>query len=217
MMKTKLLILSILFIMPIQAQAALDNVALNKAVTLGTTGDVFFNYPSPSNNPAAASTLTDGIYQPTNVDWRDGTVYWGDAYSGEHWVEINLGGTYEISGFKAQLNENDYYTLFYKDSGGFWQTAWTIGWQLPCCMQARETTLITPILTSALKLEGFFDDGSNPFDVQPYGYSSDNLFSVAEIEAFGVPVNEYPIPEPATLGLLGLGLLGLGLSRRRKA
>ena len=26
-----------------------------------------------------------------------------------------------------------------------------------------------------------------------------------------------PVPEPATLGLLGLGLLGLGLSRRRKA
>lgn len=215
-MKTKFMMLSLLFILPMPAHAFVENVALNKTVTLGSSGAAFFNVtPDAGYNPAAASTVTDGIYRPTGVDWKDGTVFWADSTPGEHWVEINLGGVYEISGFKAQLNENDYYNLFYLDSGGQWQMAWTIGWQLPCCMQTRETSLISPILTSALKLEGFFEDGTNPYQT-PYGYSSDNLFSVAEIEALGVPANESPVPEPAALALLGAGMLALGLARKSR-
>ena len=212
-MKTASMLLSLLFALPIQALAAVENVALNKTVTLGTSGAVFFNVsPDAGYNPAEASTVTDGVLRPTGVDWKDGTVFWADSYAGEHWVEISLGGLYEISGFNAQLNENDYYTLFYRDSGGQWQTAWTIGWGAGCCMQTRETSLGATILTSALKLEGYFNDGgTNPF---PTPYVSDNLFSVAEIQAFGVLADDTPVPEPAALALVGLGLLALSHTRR---
>lgn len=214
-MKSILAVIVAMIFVPPYAQASI-NVALNKPVTLVTSGASFYNVnPDAGYNPAPGSSVTDGLYRPTGVDWKDGTVFWADSYAGEHYVEIALGGMFEISGFKVQLNENDYYSLYYMGAGGNWMPAWTIGQVLSCCMQVRQTTLANPIITSALKLEGFFEDGTNPFG-STIGYSSDNLFSVAEVEAYGVQSQVNPMPEPTSVALIGLGLLGLAALRYRR-
>jgi hypothetical protein len=42
------------------------------------------------------------------------------------------------------------------------------------------------------------------------------IFTVKHIQVSGFSPNEVPVPEPATLGLMGLGLLGVGVSGRKR-
>lgn len=190
------------------------NVALNKTVSLNTSANPFFNvYPDSAYNPALPATVVDNIYVQNNVDWKNGTVFWADTIAGEHWIEINLGTPYTITGFKVQANENDFYNLYYLNSSNTWTLAWLIPQDVShgSGMPIRDVTLSTPIITSKLKFEGYFDDGTNPLGGY-IGYTSDNLFSVSEIQAYGSAATG--VPEPATMFLLGLGLMGLAGVRR---
>jgi hypothetical protein len=81
-------------------------------------------------------------------------------------------------------------------------------------MPIREVTLSTLITTNMLKFEGYYDDGTNPLGGS-IGYTSDNLFSVSEIQAYGSSSTD-PVPEPATMFLLGSGLIGLAGYGRKK-
>jgi len=211
-----LLIMALLTIMILPEHGYSDNVALNQTVSLHTSGNPFFNvWPDSAYNPALAETVVDNIYVPTNVDWKDGTVFWADIDAGEHWIEIDLGTPCTITGFTVQANENDFYNLYYLNSVNLWELAWLIPQDVShgAGMPIREITLSTPITTSKLKFEGYFEDGSNPLKGS-IGYTSDNLFSVSEIQAYGSAATNQ-VPEPATMLLLGLGLVGLVGMRRK--
>ncbi len=201
------------------AEAAPINAAYGASVTLNgqffnggwSGGDV------PSNQQDRANTLVDGVFLNQNHQWNKGTVWWDARYkaSWNNSITIDLGDSFAISSFTAQLDDNDGYILDYWD-GDSWELAWDIpnynyynGRNL-WGMQTRpnpyddsaQFMLPSIIVTDALRLRGDNFDG-------------DRFFAASEIQAYGERVNA-PVPEPGTIILLGSGLAGLFLYRRKQ-
>lgn len=189
------------------AFAAPVNVALGASVTLnGTYGKL----RSPGSGgwselPVAdASTLTDGIYRPAATDWNSGSVWWDSfaSNSANNSIEVFLGTWRTIIGLAAQADDNDSYRIEYWDGAG-----WVKAWDIPAVggygLQARPNrldpsqiyTLAAPVSTDRLRFTATGGDG---------------YYGVSEIQAFAA------VPEPGTLGLLGLALAGVAASRRRR-
>jgi hypothetical protein len=206
------ILLAMLIALPLPAIA--DNVALNKSVTLS---DLFYNLPPWTGTPADKSTIVDGVYLTEGNDWALNTVYWSPyntgygVPTGPQYIVIDLLGSYTITGFSVQADDNDRYLLSYWDSSN-WVPIWTVPSDMGpgsvdlggSGMQTRSVTLGSPIVTTILRFEGVFSDGQ---------VFSDNWFAVSEIQAYGPST---AVPEPATMLLLGSGLIGLAGYGRKK-
>ena len=180
---------------PTGALAVDTNVALGKSVT--ATG--------PYNGDL--TTLVDGIFRPQWTTWYDGTVYWsGTGVT----INVDLGSTFTIRSFVVQADDNDAYTLFYRD---LTDNSFKVAWNVPnydvyggvnfTGMQTRPDPyhdtqryiLASPIVTDALQF---------------VAASGDNSYAVSEIQAYGSAV-----PLPASMLLFAPGLAGLAAIKRR--
>lgn len=199
--RSAVLLLSVCAIACTVSPACADsNVALGKPVTLNG---------GFASDPALSSTLTDGVFLPKNAFYQDGTVWWDANQSPNNTIDVDLQGTFTITGLIVQADDNDAYSLDYKDTGGNWQRGWDVpNYDFePFGMQTRPNPLddterfllSSPFTATALR---FYGDNFN----------GDRLFAVSEIQAFGVSA----VPEPGILALLlGIAAPSMALLRRR--
>lgn len=183
-------VLALLCLFSTSATMAADNVALHKPVTVSGTG-IGMGWGGPL---AAAGTVTDGLFLGNNHPWDVDTVYWSglDAV-----VEIDLGGSFQLSSFTVEADNNDTYEIAYR-SGTTWQLAASVPFAFNFGgLQLRTIDLPAPVTADALRITAT---------------GGDNLYSVSELQAFAQPV---PEPETYALMLAGLGLVG-AIARRRR-
>jgi hypothetical protein len=177
------------------AASAQSNVALGKAVTASGTVQ-----------GAALSTLVDGVFLPDQTQWQTGTVYWTNP--GVQ-IFIDLLGSYQITGFIAQVDNNDTYRLSYWDAvTSVWITAldfsptdlWGVRTFPNHADNSEQHLFTTPFTTSLLRFEALAGDAA---------------YSASEIQLFGTLAST-TVPEPASVLLIGSGLAGLAVLRRRR-
>lgn len=128
-----------------------------------------------------AESVGDGLFFAPSQYWDEGAVWWDSNDGQERWIELGLGGTFTIDSAIVQADDNDSYLLSYRDL----QTGeWVLLWNVPteCCfgMQTRPN--------SRNNTERHAFDGPVTTDrLRFVAGSGDNLFSVSEIQVFGIP------------------------------
>jgi hypothetical protein len=175
-----------------------DNVALNKPVTLNGTFFQPTNYAcNAPSTPATAGSVVDGVFLPEASCWQDGVSWQGTSPT----VDINLNGTFTLTGAKVQADDNDTYQLQYLGTDNAYHDWWSIPTQ--CCwglVTRSDGGSLATVTATGLR---FFATGG------------DGYYAVSEIQAYGTPVGNQ-VPEPASAYLLAAGFAALAACVRRK-
>ena len=179
------------------AAAVPFNVAQGAPVSVtGVVGTPSVGWP---NFPVAAlSTITDGLFVGNGTHWQQGTVWWDERNQDavNNIIEIDLGGTYLISGLAIEADNNDEYLISYRNFAGTW---------VNCCVAGAANNFF-----------GMLTRSGSGFNLQATAFRIDARFgdlyySVSEFQAIGEAV-----PEPASLLLLGTGLTAFAARRRKQ-
>jgi len=151
------------------------NVALGKPVTLNGSFTPFVYVCGGGAAEPPASIVTDGVFFPEGTCYQSG-IYWTGT---TNTVDIDLQGTFLISAATVQADDNDIYTLQYRDVTGVYHDWWNVP------IQGGFGLITRPSVGGQMTLPAVVATGLRFF--APAG-SGDNAYAVSEIQAFGVPV-----------------------------
>lgn len=198
------LLLAVALLFPVSASAVDMNVALGANVTLD---GIFFQGGWGSGMTVDKQTVVDGFFFPKNWQWDQGPVWWdsqGNYGTGQN-IVIDLNGVFDINKFIVQADDNDAYTLLYRNGiADSWHAIWDIPPYYDWGMQTRPD----PFDNTQTYDLGYYITAT---DLMVTGaLPSDLLYSISEVQAFG-----HSVPEPATLLLFGAGLAGIWAYRRK--
>ena len=191
------------------AQAAPINVALGKPVTASAALPTFpyFCPTDVTGTPVAGpqpalSTVTDGVFQARFDCYQEGP-YWAEGITPGLTIDIDLLGTFTLTGAIAQVDNNDTFQLQYRDTSGVYHDWWLIAGPFSVGFETRPNVLdntqiqpLAPVEATGLRIFGV-----------PGASGTDNVWSVAEVQVF--------VPEPASLLLMGGALAAAALRRRQ--
>jgi len=189
------------------AEAAPINVALGKPVT-ASAGLPTFDYvcgAGTAGSQPALSTITDGVFEARFDCYQDGP-YWAEGITPGLTLDIDLQGTFTLKSAIAQVDNNDTFQLQYRDTSGVYHDWWLIDGPASFGFETRPNVLDN---TAVQPLPEVVATGLRIFGVAG-APGTDNVWSVAEVQAFGVAV-----PEPASVLLMGGALAAAALRRRR--
>lgn len=190
------------------AQAAPINVALGKPVTASAALPTFDYFcPAGGGPQPALSTVTDGVFEARFDCYQEGP-YWAEGITRALTLDIDLLGTFTLTGAIAQVDNNDTFQLQYRDTSGVYHDWWLIGPAFSVGFETRPNVLDN---TEIQPLPSVVATGLRIFGV-PGAAGTDNVWSVAEVQAFGTAV-----PEPASVLLMGGALAAAALRRKRES
>jgi len=200
--KSVAIVLLLVVLSAIQGFSAPINVALNKPVTLNGAFPSYSGLCGTTPPQPSASILTDGIFFPEATCYQSG-IYWNNQ---PNTIDIDLQGLFTLTSAIVQADDNDIYTLQYRDTGGVYHTWWNVP---PAGSFGLITRPNSADQTQQQSLPAVAATGLRFF--APAG-SGDGEFAVSEIQAFAETTTG--IPEPATF-ILVFTAVGIAFLKRR--
>jgi hypothetical protein len=195
------------------ATAALPASATEVNIIPGNTGAVVIDGNpgvlragspwGPGSTLSDPLTPIDGVFAPETQQWNNGSFWWDQDPSvnaSQVSYTMNLDGLFTVDRFVVQSDDNDALSIEYWNGSSF-QQAWTVPLAGSFGLVTRDSGVIAPITTNALRITG--------------ALPSDGYYAVSEFQAFG----QAAAPEPAAWALMivGFGVMGVALRRSRRA
>ena len=153
--------------------------------------------------------ISDGVYPSEGGSWRENTTWWiGTAPT----FTFDYGQAFNIDDIILSVDNNDSYRVDYSSNSTDWNALFTldsgigeIGWGMDTM------TTITTHPEYQYQIDFSTSVTAQYLRIQAIG--GDNFYSIGEFQAVG---SAAPVPEPATMLLLGTGLAGLAGTRLRR-